>query len=81
MRRVSVILMFALAVAVPSRIVAEEAPKPVLVASFFKVVPGKGETMMGLVKKYDKPVLDKLMADAPAWRKWGKMEKERDRLA
>ena len=63
MRRVAIVALLLLSFAVPAVLSAEEAPHPITVASFFKVLPGKGETVMGMLKKYDKPVLDKLMAD------------------
>lgn len=63
MRRITIVALLLLSVAVAAVVSAEDAPKPITVASFFKVVPGKGDTVMGLIKKYDKPVMDKLMAD------------------
>jgi UDP:flavonoid glycosyltransferase YjiC (YdhE family) len=57
-----------LALAVASLLVAtisfaEDTPKPITVVSLFNVLPGKGETVMNLFKKHDKPVLDKLLSD------------------
>jgi hypothetical protein len=69
MRRSFVVALLATALVV-GVLQAQEAPRPVTVASFFKILPGKGETVMGLFKKYDQPVLEKLMADGTI-RSWG----------
>lgn len=63
MRRTAVFVLLVASLVVPALAFAEDAPKPITVASFFKVLPGKGETVMELFKKYDKPVLEKLMAE------------------
>ena len=63
MRRTAVVVLLVASLVVPALAFAEDAPRPITVASFFKVMPGKGETVMELFKKYDKPVLDKLMAE------------------
>jgi hypothetical protein len=63
MRRTAVVVLLVASLVVPALAFAEDAPRPITVASFFKVMPGKGETIMDLFKKYDKPVLDKLMAE------------------
>jgi hypothetical protein len=63
MRRTPFLALVFLTLVVPVFAFAEDAPHPVTVASFFKVLPGKGEAVMEMFKKVDKPVLDKLMAD------------------
>lgn len=63
MRRTAVVVLLVASLVVPALAFAEDAPRPITVASFFKVMPGKGETVKDLFKKYDKPVLDKLMAE------------------
>ena len=63
MRRTAVVVLLVASLVVPALAFAEDSPRPITVASFFKVMPGKGETVMELFKKYDKPVLDKLMAE------------------
>lgn len=63
MRRTAVVVLLVASLVVPALAFAEDAPRPITVASFFKVLPGKGDTVMELFKKYDKPVLDKLMAE------------------
>ncbi len=63
MRRTAVAVLLVASLFVPAFAFAEDAPRPITVASFFKVMPGKGDTVMELFKKYDKPVLDKLMAE------------------
>ncbi len=63
MRRITTVALLLLSLAVPAFVAAQDAPHPITVVSFFKVLPGEGDTVMGMFKKYDKPVLDKLMAD------------------
>jgi len=63
MRRTVAVALVLASLLVTTLAFAEDTPKPITVVSLFKVLPGKGETVMELFKKYDKPVLDKLLAD------------------
>jgi hypothetical protein len=63
MRRTVVVALVVASLFAATISFAQDTPKPITVLSLFKVLPGKGETVMDLFRKYDKPVLDRLLAD------------------
>ena len=67
MRRIAVAVSVLLLAAVS--VAAQQAGEPVSYLAEFKVKPGQESTFVDLVKKYDKPVFDKLQADGAvlAW--------------
>ena len=63
MRRIALLVLLGLVCLAPTVLAADEAPKSITIVSLFKVQPGKGDLVLDLFKKYDKPVVDKLLAD------------------
>ncbi|MFQ5662523.1 MAG: hypothetical protein ACE5HL_01655 [Terriglobia bacterium] len=53
----------------PALALGQQETQPITWIGFFKAQPGKGEDFVGLIMEYDKPVLDKLLADGTimAW--------------
>ncbi|HUK12587.1 MAG TPA: hypothetical protein VLW17_04725 [Thermoanaerobaculaceae bacterium] len=63
MRRLVVAALLVSIGLIPVVASAQSAPSAITIVSLFKAQPGKGDTLVDLFKKYDKPVVDKLLAD------------------